>query len=143
MPAPNLGASELTPLDRACARGMSIDGMSARQIAPHFKAHHSTISRSLKAYNNDNSYKSASRGRPRMTTAKKDNKLCIKGRANHISRRQPLMELHHNTLPDVSRRTIQRRLEDKDIKKWRAAERPLLESSHKQARLNGHCDIVI
>lgn len=38
-------------------------------------------------------------------------------------------------MPDVSRRTVQRRLEEQDIKKWRAAERPLLEAKHKQARL--------
>ena len=129
MPASSLGASELTPLDRAYAHGMSIAGMGVRQIARHFKVNPSTISRSMKAYDDKNDYKSAPRGRPRKTTSKVDKKLCKKACADYTSRRQPSGELNRNIVPKISRRTVQRRLKEKNIRKWQAAERPLLEDN--------------
>lgn len=96
MPDQSIGPTELTPLQRARAHGMSIAGMSARVIAPHFGVHHSTISRSLKTYDDENQYKSAPRSQPRATTKQADEILCKAARADHTARHQLLGLLHHN-----------------------------------------------
>ncbi len=129
------GASELTPLQRARPHGMSIAGMLMRAIADHFGVNHTTIVRTVNSYHDKNEYKSAPRSRPRATTERTDRRLRREARASYDARCQPLGQLHHNVMPNQSRKTVQRRLQEDNVQKWRAAERPLLESKHKQQRL--------
>ncbi|EPS35049.1 hypothetical protein H072_11668, partial [Dactylellina haptotyla CBS 200.50] len=73
-------------------------------------------------------------GRPPVTSTRTNRLLCRSARQD---RRQPLAELVANvTNNTVSRRTVQRRLSDANIKKWIAAERPRLKPEHAVKRLN-------
>ena len=137
MATPNvrIARRELNPIERAWAHGMSTAGMSACNIAPHFGVHHATIAHVASSYNDKNEYKSAPRDAPRKTTKAEDKALADEARRIAQTRRQPLRELQSNIMPQVSRRTIQRQLAEQNIRKWRAAERPLLEKYYKKLRL--------
>ena len=114
---------------------MSIAGMPVRKIAAHFDVSHSTIVRAVNSYNDENEYKSRPRTRPRITSTRTDRRISREAQLGYDARRQPLAELQQNVAPEVSRSTISRRLSKHNIKKWQAAERPLLEAKHKEARL--------
>ncbi len=69
---------ELTTADRAMAHGMSVAGMTTRDIATHFGVHHSTIVRTIaraKELPEDDAFKSKPRSYPRKTTKQQDQQL--------------------------------------------------------------------
>ena len=89
-----------------------------------------TTIQSIVAATHQIKYRSARPGRPRETSVSTDRAIV---RAALPDRRQTLGELSDN-VGGVSRRTIQRRLKA-DIKKSRAAHRPLLEPEVAAKRL--------
>ena len=92
----------------------------------------STLSRIYKRYREGKGFTSAPRGGPRKTSKRTDRKLLIQVKRTP---KMPLRELQQNVVPEISKRTINRRLAESDIKKWLAAERPLLEKEHAAQRL--------
>ncbi len=84
----------------------------------------------------DDAFKTKPRGRRRKTTEQEDKNLQQEARKGYTQRRRPLMELHHNCMPQVSRRTVQRRVFKKDkVHKYPATERPALAPKHMRKRL--------
>ena len=107
-------------------------GASISQISAVVTRPGSTVSRTIKNAPLRDDYKSLPRGHPRVTDERMDRRLVREARAN---RRMPLGELCQNIAPNISRRTVQRRLQQSNVQKWLAAKRPLLEPVHEQARL--------
>jgi transposase len=66
-------------------------------------------------------------------TTKRDDRHIVRDALSN--RRQTLGELSANSVCTVSVRTLKRRLAEKHIKKWRAANRPLLKDEHAALRL--------
>ncbi len=139
MPALNaqLNGRELKPSQRAIIHGMAIAGTKSAAIARMFKVHRSTISRTLQAHGPANNFKDKLRsGRPRKTTSRQDDRVYKKIRNGYFARRHPLAEVQQNLVPNVSVRTLQRRIQEKqNIRKCPTTERPFLNDSHKQQRL--------
>lgn len=128
---------ELKPTERAFAHGMVTAGKSYRTVAQEFDVSQSTISRIITndKQNPNSNYQSLPRPTPRKTTKEQDHRLQQEARKGYIERRVPLGELHHNVLPQVSRRTVQRRLKEDNVQKYPATERPALTPKHKKERL--------
>ena len=121
---------ELSPTMRAYLKGRHDAGESYGKIS-HTTGVPKTTIQSIVAATHQIKYKSARPGRPRETSIRTDRAIV---RAALSDRRQTLGELSVN-VGGVSRRTIQRRLREADIKKWRAAQRPLLEPEIAAKRL--------
>ena len=123
----------LTAIERARAHGMLIAGMKSREVALFIGVHHSTIARIVDKENNN--YASVPHGRQYKTTPRTDRTIAREARKGYIKRRQPLAQLQQTQAPQISKRTVQRRLKERNIQKHPATDRPLLKNSHKQARL--------
>ena len=123
---------ELSPTTRALLCGRLEQGAKQTDIAKETGLKQSTISRIYKRYRDNKTFKSGSRGCPRKTSERDDRALLLSVQRNP---KQPLRELQQNVAPEISRRTINRRLQESNIKKWRAAERPLLDENYAAQRL--------
>ena len=123
---------ESSPTFRALLVGRILAGEKQKDVAKKTGMSKSTLSRIYKRYREGKGFTSAPRGGPRKTSKRTDWKLLIQVKR---SSKMPLRELQQNVVPEISKRTINRRLAESDIKKWLAAERPLLEKEHAAQRL--------
>ncbi len=71
-------------------------------------------------------------GRPKKLSKKDERRLLRESKSDH---RQPLAEITANVVPHASIRTVKRRLKEHNIRKWLAAERPLLDEKLSLLRL--------
>jgi transposase len=124
--------AEYSPAKRAYLCGQIDAGVSYRNLADETKIPVSTIKYIVKRFRVNNTFESAPRGGKRKTSKRTDRNLL---RSVQRTPKQPFAELQQNVAPEVSRRTIARRLAESGIKKWLAAERPLLEDHHAAQRL--------
>jgi len=130
------GRTEVHPTERGEMLGMRKAGASIRDIATETGRAPSTVHDTLMKAPTRVHHASAPRSAPRKTTNRQDRllrRLAINSGGER--RRQPLAELHENVMPDVSRRTVQRRLKDDLIKKWKAKGRPELLPEHMKKRM--------
>ena len=133
---PKTNRREVTPITRAEMLGMHKAGASCRAIGLEYNRNKTTVAYTIRKAMERDHHKSAARiGAPRKTTKLQDEKLQKQAVSSAKNRRVTLGELNANLMPEVSRRTIQRRLEEANIRKWKAAGRPLLKPEHKANRL--------
>lgn len=123
---------ETSPQFRALICGRILAGEKITDVATKTGIPKGTISKIYKRYREGKGFISAPRGRPRKTSTTTDRALLTSVKRNS---KQPLRELNQNVAPEISRRTINRRLEESNIKKWRAAQRPLLDENLATQRL--------
>ena len=94
-----------------------------------------TVGNACKFAEQREDHQSAPRGSPRKTNVRDDRLLKRSAiKSDPKGRRQSLTELKNNVTPGVSRRTVQRRLQESLIQKWRAANRPLLNVDNRRSR---------
>lgn len=123
---------EISPTTRALLCGRLDQGVKQTELEQEMGIKQATISRIYKRYRENKTFKSGSRGRPRKTTETTDRALLLSAKRNP---KQPMRELNLNVAPEISQRTIRRRLQESNIKKWKAAERPLLDQKLATQRL--------
>lgn len=112
---------------------MHAKGESSYQISRELNLKRSTIRDFLKKFKlTGDTTTHHSDGRPRKTSVQDDRAIV---RESKRDRRQPLAEIQVNVLPNVSIRTIKRRLLEHEIKKWRAANRPKIDAIIARKRL--------
>ena len=131
-------SAELDPITRVELVGAAkYGGVSTRDLHAQTGIPQRTVAYTIKKATERNQHQSAPRsGRPRKTDRRIDSRLAREARKDHSSRRQPLAELQQNVASHISRRTIQRRLQERHIKNWIAASRPMLDKKAKKARLD-------
>jgi hypothetical protein len=122
---------ELSPIDRAMIIGRRDAGQTFLKIHQDTGVPLTTIKDTIKRRNNDQ-LKSLPRQCPRKTSARKDRQII---RSARTDRDQILAELNINVCPDISARTLQRRLREVNIRKWLARDRPPLTEEHAATRL--------
>jgi transposase len=106
---------------------------SHAEIATRLGIPRSTITYFLQRVRNRGSVDNIHRpGRPRKTSKSADRLLI---RNAEVDTHIPLQQLKNAINIDISTRTIQRRLMESGIRKWRAVERPLLRKEHAVKRL--------
>lgn len=122
---------ELLPTSRAYICGRRDAGESWPTISKATGIPRSTIQTICSNAQLQVKYKSRPRAKPPQTSIRTDRIIV---QSSLKDRRQTLGELSVN-VGRVSRRTIQRRLQAANIKKWRAAQRPLLDNELAYKRL--------
>jgi len=106
---------------------------NASNISHELNVPRKTVDNFLRRYQKRGSIENLPRpGRPRSTSVTGDRWLA---RVAMIETRLPLQELKSICNIPISMRTIQRRLKERDIGKWRAVNRALLTEAHAQTRL--------
>jgi len=123
--------TELTPSQRGIIIGRRAAGETYSAIAAATYIPKSTIFETIKRAGERPGEKSLPRDHSRKTSLQTDRRL---KRTALKERRQPLQELNANVAPEISRRTVQRRLQEYHIQKWLARKRPLLKQIHVNAR---------
>jgi len=126
--------TELTPYQKAQILEARALGKTPTQIHMQLGIPRSTImtflDRALRHKSIDNLPQS---GRPRAMSVRQDHYMIRTAEANT---RIPFTELRNITNTHVSIRTIQRRLQEDHLRKWRAVTRALLTEEHAKKRLN-------
>ncbi len=130
--APKTSRRELTPAQRAEIIGAHRLGVTAPEIAARLGYKQPTVYYTLRMAEKREDNKSRPRGGPRKTDAEKDKLLAEVAMAAPT---QPLRDLNRNVVPEVSVRTVQRRLKEKTIQKYRARKKPRLTGRHRSLRL--------
>jgi transposase len=125
---------ELTPVERAYLVGRHDAGQSFGQISQETGTPKSTVVDTIHNAQKRDQLNSLPRARPRKTDARTDRKLRREVRKTPESRRKLLAEIEANFQPHISRRTIQRRLQETHVQKWLAKGRSILKPEHKKAR---------
>ena len=126
---------KLSDAEKWQAVGMVRAGMTQRQVAERHNVSHSVISRLMSRLNETGSVDERQRsGRPHKTT-ERENRLLMR-----LSRQQPFSTANGlrgqwQTNVRISRRTVNRRLNNHRLRARRPVKRPLLTARHKQARL--------
>ena len=106
---------------------------SHAEIGEQLQLDRSTITKFIERYKNRNSIENLSRpGRPRKTSKSEDRWLIQKAESQT---KVPFKELKNIVNIDVSKRTLQRRLCQVGIRKWRAVTRVVLTKEHAKKRL--------
>lgn len=123
---------ETSPQFRALLCGRILAGEKQADICKETGIPKGTLSKIYKRYKEGKGFTSAPRGGPRKTNIRTDRAILLSAQRNP---KQPLRELNQNIAPEISRRTINRRLKESNIKKWKAAERPLLDENYAAQRL--------
>ena len=115
--------AQLTPAQRGRICGRRDAGQTPFEIYKDTGIPLRTIERTLareKLYPN---LKNLPHGAKQKTTKRDDRRLC---RGALKDRKQTLEQLRADTIPQISRRTIQRRLKEVYIRKWLSKKRPPL-----------------
>lgn len=123
---------ELTPAQRSEILGARRMGHKIVKIQRVFGHPYETIRRTIKNGNERQNTTSSPRARPRKTTGEVDELIA---EAAIAAPHRPLRELNVNIASNVSKRTVQRRLREKGIKKHRQRKKPRLKAEHRQKRL--------
>jgi hypothetical protein len=134
---PKTKRREYTIAQKAEWFGRFKSGASTHLIAQEFGIPQKTVSFNIrKALKNNDFTNSPRSGRPRKTTDRDDRTLIREAiKKGGKGRRQPLAEINQNVMPHVSRTTVKRRLQEANIKKWRATHKILLLPEHMDDRL--------
>ncbi len=129
---PKTDRKELTPNQRAEILGAHKMGKLPAEIASRFGYKLNTVCNTIDRAPERDENKSQPRGRPRATLPEMDQALA---ECAVVAPGIPLQELSHNLAPNIGKRTVQRRLREKDIGKFRQRKKPLLTGAHRQKRL--------
>ena len=114
---------ELTDYQKGQIEGRS-ESKSHPEISKELSIPHRTVSNFLKQLKlRENKENLPRPGRPRKSSRSDDRYLVYAAEADTD---QTLKELRNTTNIDISIQTIQRRLREAGIRKWRAKQRPLL-----------------
>ena len=133
---PKTSRKEIPPIKRAEMYDMHKGGTSYAAISREYPPWTAkTVENVCKQVGEREDHESKPRSCPRKTTIRKDRLLKRSAiKSDPKERRQPLTKLKNNVVSHVSRSTVKRRLEELLIKKWRAANRPLLNADNRCAR---------
>ena len=124
--------TELSDYEKGEINAISTIGLKVSQISRQINRPHSTITSYLQHEQERGTCKNQPRfGRPQVLDERSQRHLV---RVVRTKRRLPLAEIGQNVAPKASVRTIWRVLAKANIKKWCAAERPLLKKEHAAAR---------
>lgn len=124
--------TELSEFDKGRIEGR-IGSMSHKEISQELAIPRTTISSFISRLKTRGNAKNLFRpGRPRKTTSAQDKRIVAAAEAHS---RVPLKELSNIINIDLSTRTLQRRLQENGIRKWRAVQRALLTEKHAAERL--------
>jgi Transposase len=124
---------ELTPVERAYLVGRHDAGDSFDKISDQTGIPKSTIADTIHNAQERSTTKSLPRTGPCKTDARTDRRLYHEVHKGRQGCRVPFKELQSNFQPQLSLRTIQRRLQEHNTHKWLAKDRPQLTPEHKKA----------
>jgi transposase len=129
-----MSRQELTDFQKGQIDGANRFGHTIAEIHYKFGHPHTTIASVIaRLKNRGNSENKERVGRPRKST-NRDERLLIRRALDDT--KMPLRELKFEANSDLSISSIRRRLQDEDIQKWIAAERPRLTDGHASKRFN-------
>lgn len=124
---------QLSDFEKGQINGLKGQNFKIAAIARAVQRPWQTVADYVKREKERGTHKNLSRsGRPPALDVRTERRLIREAKS---IRDIPLAEINANICPNVSRRTMKRYLAKHNLKKWRAAEQPLLKAEHAQARL--------